>query len=75
MRVDWTVLLTRRTGHLASHAGQISNPGGRVWSGDGSPENAALRETEEEIGRSRDRARILGRLDDYITRTCFRVTP
>ena len=70
-----TVLLTRRTGHLASHAGQISFPGGHVESGDGSPENAALRETEEEIGLSRDRVRILGRLDDYITRTGFRVTP
>lgn len=70
-----TVLLTKRTGHLASHAGQISFRGGRVESGDGSLENAALRETEAEIGLSRDRVRILGRVDDYITRTGFRVAP
>lgn len=35
----------------------------------------ALRETEEEIGLTRGRVEVLGRLDDYITGTGFVVTP
>ena len=70
-----TVLLTRRTDHLASHAGQISFPGGHVEPGDASPEDAALRETEEEVGLARANVHILGRLDSYITGTGFEITP
>ncbi len=70
-----TVLLTQRTAHLAHHAGQISFPGGRMEDGDASPEDTALRETAEEIGLSPDRVHIVGRLDDYVTVTHFRVTP
>ncbi|MCH7485568.1 MAG: CoA pyrophosphatase [Proteobacteria bacterium] len=70
-----TVLLTERTEHLADHAGQISFPGGRIEAGDVGPEDAALRETEEETGLSRQRVEVLGRLDTYITRTGFTVTP
>lgn len=70
-----TVLLTRRTEHLACHAGQICFPGGRVESTDTDAEDAALRETEEEIGVPRDRIELLGRLDTYLTRTGFRITP
>lgn len=69
-----TVLLTRRSENLAHHAGQISFPGGHIEPDEG-PEEAALRETEEEVGLSRDRVRILGRLDEYITGTGFSVTP
>jgi 8-oxo-dGTP pyrophosphatase MutT (NUDIX family) len=36
---------------------------------------AALREAEEEVGLPRDRVEIVGRLDTYITRTGFEVTP
>jgi 8-oxo-dGTP pyrophosphatase MutT (NUDIX family) len=70
-----TVLFTRRTAHLKSHAGQVSFPGGRVEPGDASAEFTALREAEEEIGLSRDQVEILARLPDYRTRTGFRVTP
>ncbi|MEI6558142.1 MAG: CoA pyrophosphatase [Rhodospirillaceae bacterium] len=70
-----TVIFTRRTAHLAAHAGQISFPGGHTEDGDESPEAAALRETEEEIGLDRRHIEPLGRLDTYITRTGFRVTP
>jgi len=71
----FTVLFTQRTAHLAHHAGQISFPGGRMEAGDLDPVAAALRETEEEIGLRRDAVDVLGRLDDYVTVTRFRVVP
>ena len=70
-----TVLLTRRTDHLHDHAGQISFPGGRVEPDDADAVAAALRESHEEIGLADEHVEIAGRLDDYETRTGFRVTP
>lgn len=70
-----TILLTQRTDHLLNHAGQISFPGGRIESADLSPEVAALREAEEEIGLSPASVELLGRLDDYVTVTGFHVVP
>lgn len=70
-----SVLLTRRADHLHHHPGQISFPGGGVEPGDATAEMTALRETEEEIGLSRERVEPLGRLPDYLTGTGFRVTP
>ncbi len=69
------VLLTERTAHLAKHAGQVSFPGGRIDPGDASPEHAALREAEEEVGLARHQVELLGRLGDYVTGTGYRVTP
>lgn len=70
-----TAMLTRRTGHLLHHAGQISFPGGHVDPGDETPEETALRETEEETGLDRRHVEIIGRLDQYLTRTGFSITP
>ena len=70
-----TVLLTKRTDHLTHHPGQISFPGGHTEEGDETAEHAALRETEEEVGLPPSYIRTLGRLNDYVTRTGFRVTP
>lgn len=70
-----TVLFTQRTAHLSAHAGQISFPGGRRETYDRSAEDTALRETEEEVGIVRDHIDVIGRLDTYLTRTGFRVTP
>ena len=69
------VILTRRTDNLATHPGQISFPGGHVEDGDSGPEQTALREANEEIGLDSKHVRILGRLDNYKTRTGFNITP
>jgi 8-oxo-dGTP pyrophosphatase MutT (NUDIX family) len=71
----FSILLTQRTAHLSRHAGQIAFPGGRVDEGDADEVATALRETEEEIGLGRDHIEPIGRLDRYITRTGFTVTP
>lgn len=69
------VLLTLRSLHLPTHAGQVSFPGGRIQPGDASPEAAALREAEEEIGLPRAAVEVVGRLPAYVTGTGFAVTP
>ena len=71
----FTVLLTQRTEHLASHAGQISFPGGRVEPEDTDAIDAALRETEEEVGLPRSHIETIGRLDTYVTGTGYEITP
>ncbi|MSO71254.1 MAG: CoA pyrophosphatase [Alphaproteobacteria bacterium] len=70
-----TVLLTRRAPGLAVHAGQISFPGGRIEPSDASPEAAALREAQEEVGLDAGCVELLGRLDTYGTGTGFAVVP
>jgi len=69
------VLLTQRTSHLNGHAGQISFPGGGVERHDRDREDTALRETEEEIGISRERVEVLGAMPEYEMNSGFRVTP
>lgn len=68
------VLLTRRAANLRSHAGQWALPGGRVDAGE-SAEDTALRELHEEVGLHLDSAQVLGRLDDYATRSGYVITP
>lgn len=70
-----TAMFTQRTDHLLHHAGQISFPGGHRDPGDKTPEETALRETEEEVGLDRRHVEIVGRLDEYVTRTGFSITP
>lgn len=72
---EMTMLLTRRTEHLTSHAGQISLPGGRREEGDASPVATALRETQEEVGIKAEEVEILGAMETYETRTGFVITP
>jgi 8-oxo-dGTP pyrophosphatase MutT (NUDIX family) len=70
-----TVLLTQRTPDLASHAGQVAFPGGKIDPHDASPLAAALRETEEEIGLPRRLIDPIGYLDLYLTFSGFRILP
>ncbi len=60
------VLLTRRSMHVTTHRGDVSFPGGRVEPGE-TYEQAALRETAEEVALPSDRIRVVGRLDSLST--------
>lgn len=71
----WHVLFTRRNATLAEHSGQVAFPGGRSDPEDYSPEATALREANEEIGVDPKDVHILGRLNDFLTITNYRVTP
>ncbi|MDR3514645.1 MAG: CoA pyrophosphatase [Azospirillaceae bacterium] len=70
-----SVIFTRRTDHLSSHAGQVSFPGGRWEPEDRDAVAVALRETWEEIGLPPNQVTVVGRLDTYVTRTGYEVTP
>jgi 8-oxo-dGTP pyrophosphatase MutT (NUDIX family) len=70
-----SLILTKRTDTLRQHAGQIAFPGGRIDPEDPTPEWAALREAEEEIGLPPQSVEVLGRLPDYWTGSGFRIAP
>ncbi len=67
-------LLTRRSLRLRRHRGQWALPGGRIDAGE-TPEQAALRELQEEVGLDLTPSAALGRLDDFGTRSGFVITP
>lgn len=68
------LILTKRAKHLRRHAGQWALPGGRI-DNDETPEQTALRELAEEVGLQLSEADVLGRLDTFITRSGFAMTP
>lgn len=70
-----SILLTKRTKHLASHPGQISFPGGGREAGDRDDLATALREAREEVGIESDLIEIIGQLDTYRTVTDFAISP
>ena len=74
-RAEPTLLLTRRTEHLPSHAGQIAFPGGKVEACDADAVEAAIREAAEEIGLAARHIEPVGYLDAFRTHTGFHVDP
>jgi 8-oxo-dGTP pyrophosphatase MutT (NUDIX family) len=70
-----TLILTLRSAHLPSHAGQIAFPGGRADPGDVTVIDTALREAHEEIGLEPGLVTPLGLLDGYRTGTGYRIVP
>lgn len=70
-----TVLLTQRAAHLNDHAGQVAFPGGKIDATDASPQDAALREAEEEVGLDRRFVTPVGYLPVYGTAFGFRILP
>jgi len=69
-----SVLLTRRTDHLRSHAGQVAFPGGRADPGE-TPWQTALREAHEEVGLDPALVALAGLSDAFWTRTGYVITP
>jgi 8-oxo-dGTP pyrophosphatase MutT (NUDIX family) len=67
-------VLCRRSAGLSRHAAQWALPGGRLDAGE-TPIEAALRETDEEVGLRLDESAVLGLLDDYATRSGYVITP
>lgn len=68
------LILTLRPAGMNRHANQFAFPGGRMDAGE-SALQAALRETREEIGLELPPDAVIGRLDDYPTRSGYLITP
>lgn len=71
---DARVIFTQRTSSLRKHSGQIAFPGGKL-DADETPEYAALREAEEEIGLARHFVDVIGHLPSIPVLSGFRITP
>jgi 8-oxo-dGTP pyrophosphatase MutT (NUDIX family) len=73
---EWYILLMERTADGGVHSGQISFPGGKYESTDGTITFTAMRECEEEMGISNSQYIVLGNLTPlYIPPSNFYVTP
>lgn len=63
---EYHFILEKRSSNLRQ-GGEICFPGGQIDPRiDGDPEEAAIRETVEELGISRDKITIVGRLDSFV---------
>lgn len=69
------LVLTLRSAHLKSHAGQVSFPGGKPDAGDQTLLDTALRECEEEIGWPAKNIEVLGFLPLHLTGTGYLIQP
>jgi 8-oxo-dGTP pyrophosphatase MutT (NUDIX family) len=70
----FTILLTKRTADMPTHAGQVAFPGGRIQPGEDAV-SAALRETEEETGIAARHIEPVGAFEAYQTVTGYAVAP
>ena len=70
-----SIILTQRCTRLRTHSGQVAFPGGRIDATDPSPEFAALRETQEEIGLDPHEIEVIGRMPDYVAGSGYRIAP
>lgn len=71
---DAALLLTRRSAMLRSHPGQWALPGGSMDPGE-TAADTALREMHEEVSVLLPVSAVLGRLDDFVTRSGFVMSP
>lgn len=69
-------VLTQRHTYNGSHSGQVSLPGGKKENSDADLKHTAIRETEEEIGITQDKIKIIEALNEiYIPPSNFLVQP
>lgn len=72
---DWKILVTRRSMNLRINPGQLCLPGGSIDDSDIDHIQAALRETEEEVGIKPEYIEIIGELDTYEAVIGFEIFP
>jgi 8-oxo-dGTP pyrophosphatase MutT (NUDIX family) len=71
---EYGIWLTKRPSRMREHPSQFALPGGRLEPGE-THADAALRELHEELGVEVEGTQVLGRLDDYVTRSGYVMTP
>ncbi len=72
----YELVIIHRANKGLKHRGEMSFPGGKFDTKlDKSLEDTALRETEEEIGVTKDKVKILGCLHDFPTMSQYIITP
>ena len=69
------LIYTQRSGHLSTHSGEVSFPGGKAEDGDVSLFDTALRESNEEMSLNAEDVTMLGKLDYLISRHKIEVNP
>ena len=69
------LILTRRATHLSTHQGEVAFPGGKRDPEDDDIVFTALREAQEEIALPPDCVRVIGQLDQVVSRFGYLVTP
>ncbi|MDP6064911.1 MAG: CoA pyrophosphatase [SAR202 cluster bacterium] len=72
---EYHILLNKRSDSVEDHKGEMAFPGGRMEPTDASPEEAALRETFEEMGVRPEDVGVLGPLGGVTTPSGYFVNP
>ncbi|MFT4764498.1 MAG: 8-oxo-dGTP pyrophosphatase MutT (NUDIX family) [Oleispira sp.] len=73
--LDPHLILTRRADHLSTHSGEVAFAGGKRDDTDPDIVFTALREAHEEIDLASKDVRVIGQLDQVISRFGYVVTP
>lgn len=72
---DPQLILTVRSVHMPTHAGEVAFPGGKRDPGDSNLLATALRESQEEVGLSPQEVEVLAELSPMASRFGMKVTP